>query len=142
MSKVVFVVGLPGSGKSTYINSHIIEDSIFIDDYKANANNHSSSFSDSIHYKELVDNLNAEIECFVIDIDFCDSLARAEAAQVLNSEIPGINIEWIFFENNPNRCRANVIKRNRVSLANDIAAITKYSSLYVIPSGVNQLPVP
>ncbi len=145
MSKLIFVVGLPGSGKSEYVKK-INKDNEFIilDDFKGNAILDKSDFTFSSRYCDLINYLKANKNCIVIDIDFCKIISREEAEIVINGWELGVKMEWMFFENNPKQCIANVQKRAIESERNENSALLKikeYTNKYDIPTGVKVLDV-
>lgn len=91
MCKIILFVGLPGSGKTYYANK--ICDTV-VDD--------------------IVD-LNQLPEQFAIlgitDVNFCDDDILTKAKEILVKKY-GCDIEVIYFENNPDKCRKNVEYRN------------------------------
>jgi len=139
--RVLFVVGLPGSGKTTFIREFQTGGGRCFDDYKARARHDSSHFDQSQHFGELLSALRAGRECLVSDIDFCKADARQEATVLLRREIPDVEIQWRCYENAPDKCRKNVVARARPSLPNDLRAIEKYAPIYTYPDGCQPIPV-
>ncbi len=45
------------------------------------------------------------------DIDFCITESRGEAEHRLHAALPGIKPRWLFFENGPVACKANIRDR-------------------------------
>lgn len=130
---VLLVVGLPGCGKSTYLSRLARDGWTPFDDFKANAHNDSSHFREARHYNALVAALERGLKCAVADIDFCRLEARTEAEQVLREVARGSPLEWAFFENNSERCEANIRRRARPSLAIELRKLQEYSRLYSPP---------
>lgn len=133
MGKVVFVVGLPGCGKSCHLKKLEANGFERFDDFKAEAINDSPQFKHSRHYARLLAALRAGKQCAVADIDFCRTAARTEAQLILKKEVAGLQIEWVFFEKDPDQCRANVRARHRASVETDLAKIDEFLPLYCIP---------
>ena len=110
MLKATLIIGLPGSGK-THLGQSL--SSNFIDDPKEKP----------IPYGENL---------VIADPNFCISRVRDEAIKYIQEY--GYQVECIYFENNPEQCKENVMNRNdgrKVMLTIDY-----YSGLYNIPSGI------
>lgn len=117
----LFIVGLPGSGK-TYLGSKLAEErqAIFIDDPKR------------------FDNVDQNI--VVADPNLCREEVRKNAKEIVESF--GFSVEWLFFENDPAQCKKNAEAR---SLAGDDrkvnGSILLFSKVYFIPNGEKTIPV-
>jgi predicted kinase len=96
MPKVIAIVGLPGSGKS-FLGKQIAREQncLFVDDI-------------NVRTLPLVEENKGNI--VITDVWFCEEKTRTRAAKMLN-EIGYDEIEWIFFENAPDKCRKNVQRR-------------------------------
>ena len=136
-SEVLIVVGLPGCGKTTYIKGLVAKGWSDFDDFKAGAIDNSSAFGKSCRFEALISCLHDDFRCVVADIDFCKTDSRIEAEDVLRMAVPGIKIQWIFFENDTNACEKNIKRRNRKSLIQDLIKLREYSDLYSVPAGAN-----
>lgn len=145
MSKVIFIVGLPGSGKTSHLQELATEmDAPIFDDFKANAINDNRAFAHGRRLSELVDGLTSGRLCVVADIDFCRKAARSEAEYYLRAAIPDIQVEWWCFTNEPDVCRQNILRNagngNRNTEAR-IRQIEKFSPQYEIPRDAKVLKV-
>jgi tRNA uridine 5-carbamoylmethylation protein Kti12 len=97
MSKVWCIVGLPGCGKTHYAsklakssnNAHIIDDIKSISDLPENGK-----------YTDII----------ITDPYFCMDTVRELALTHLTNKYT--SIEWVFFENDPEKCITNVLHRN------------------------------
>jgi predicted kinase len=99
MKTVYFYVGLPGSGKTFYAKQKEKETGgILIDDIK--------------EFLQLQNALSQNDIVVVTDPHLCDYKMRMKAVEVCQKLYWDINIEWIFFENNPEKCLKNVAHRN------------------------------
>jgi hypothetical protein len=140
-SEVVLLVGLPGSGKTTYLSQMLQDGWLIFDDFKALAINDCSKFRSSQGFPKLIRALRDGRRCVVADINFCKTESREEAERDLLAEVPSVSISRRFFENDPFACEANLINRNRQSLQNELRDLQAYSPFYYIPEGSVVLPV-
>jgi hypothetical protein len=131
--KILLVAGLPGSGKSTYLLELERSGWLCFDDFKNLAINNSRRFRHSPLFAPLLTRLREGARCAITDIDFCRAESRAEAADVLRAEIPDLEIDWLYFSNDVADCAANIVRRGRPSLQEDLKQLSKYSACYQIP---------
>ena len=139
-AEIILIAGLPGSGKTTYINAREQEGWSIFDDFKANANNDSSAFRHSRNYEALVTALREGQKCLVTDIDFCKANSRPEAEAALRTQIPDLMLSWLFFENDFHACKANITRRadHRSRM---ICSTPQDCALYQTPIGGQVIPV-
>jgi hypothetical protein len=113
-AKIVFVVGLPGSGKSFYIKKHYKHLPCLQrpDDFMKNAINNELEFTKSRHYKDLCRVLKGNGTFIISDIMLCTESFRSEALEAIDKIRPlkEIAIFWKCFENNPEQCKRNIEK--------------------------------
>jgi hypothetical protein len=131
------VAGLPGCGKTTYLDELRREGWLAFDDFKAGAIDDSSAFDRSRQFEALLAGLRDGRRCVVADIDFCKQESRVEAESVLRAAVPGLEIRWCFFAHDARTCEKNIQRRNRDSLEADTRELRKYSSVYSIPTGAH-----
>ena len=145
MAKVIFIAGLPGSGKSTFVKQNYSKNKYEVyDDYKNKAMNNCSKFEYSQHYKKLIHNLNSGQDCVVADIDFCRAESRDEANRFIKEFSPAAVSQWIFFENNPEACNRLLNYLHETTgknIADKLKMLNRYKALYKIPIGVNPVPI-
>ena len=140
--KLTVIVGLPGAGKSTLVNEMRSSVSgLCCDDFHANALHDSPLVENSRHYHALLEDIRTGLNCVIADIAFCDPKRRANLQQVIEREIPNSRIEWIYFENAPDKCLRNIECHARESLSDDLEALENFQRLYCIPDGVTPIPV-
>jgi hypothetical protein len=136
------VVGLPGSGKSTRVNAMRSSVSgLCCEDFHANAIQDSPLVERSRHYNALLDDIRTGRDCVIADIAFCDPTRTASLQQAIERQISNVRIEWIYFENAPDKCRRNIERRARENVRDDLDALEKFRHLYCIPDGVTPIPV-
>jgi hypothetical protein len=138
---VLMVVGLPGCGKTTYLEELRQDGWSAFDDFKAGAVDDSSMFCKSRSFAALLSSLREGGRCAVADIDFCRSAARTEAESVLRSMVSELQMGWHFFENDERTCEENIKRRNRDSREADLGKLHEYSRVYSIPRGAEVHPV-
>ena len=142
MAKLTIVVGLPGSGKSTYIQRHKSAfTGIAIEDFHKGAFNNSPKVVDSKHFNELIANLNSNKDCIIADIAYCDEQKRCELEIEINKKLNNVEFDWIFFENDPEKCNENIQKRNRANYKEELEKVNLYKSIYIIPNDAKKLDI-
>lgn len=140
--KLTVIVGLLGAGKSTLVKAMRSSVSgLCCEDFHANAIHDSPLVENSRHYNALVEDIRTGRDCVIADIAFCDPQRRANLQQVIDRQTSNCRIEWIYFENAPDKCRCNIERRARERLRDDLDALEKFQRLYRIPDGVTPIPV-
>jgi len=138
-SEVFLIAGLPGCGKTTYLGQLCRDGWLVFDDFKIGTD--ALRFRTSPRFQNVIDALRQNGGCAVADIDFCRTEARDEAEHGLRTEVPGVKLNWLFFENDPVACELNIRNRNRDCFEQEICYLRKYSPAYRIPHGASKLPV-
>ena len=120
--KIFLLVGMPGCGK-TYLGNQLSKelDAVFIDD--VNLNNGIQQVKNAVagHVSPLV----------VADVFLCREKEREAAKKILEDR--GYDIEWIFFENDPEKCLKNVRRRDDGRKVEGL--IRQLTKEYTIPEG-------
>lgn len=134
-TQLVFLGGLPGSGKTTYGNSLEEKGWIFYDDFQARAVEDSPQFRASRYYAELVSQLRAGRRCVVSDIRVIHEEYRRDAAAALRQDVGEVLTELHLFENSPEQCADNVRKaKGGRRMEPRLQAIAFWSEYYSAPS--------
>jgi predicted kinase len=150
MAHLVVVVGLPASGKSTYIKKREGEFAragspvaLVAHDYMKNSLDGTGDLTASRNLEPLRAALAQGRPCIIGDIAFTEAGKRADLMRTL-SDLPMLLVEWVFFENSPERCLRNVEwdavhkGRNRTHRSREIRERTHS---YVVPPGFTPIPV-
>ena len=126
--KIRIIVGLPGSGKTTYANQNPL--GIVFDDPAANVE----------IFSQVKNAIKAGQDITITDIYMADPSVRLTATKTLQSWKKDLEIEWIFFANDPQACIANVERRDdgRIVSAEYIQLASEH---YSIPDNAKVLPV-
>lgn len=125
MTRVVCYVGLPGSGKSYIAREHFM------------ALGDQGCLFDDIQSLDVLPENGEYEEIGITDPNFCFSSVRARADEILSEKYD--NIEWIFFENAPEKCLKNVSWRNDGRKVDKF--ILNVSKEYFIPSNIVPLEI-
>lgn len=119
---VSILIGLPGSGKTTYINQFAPKYNAIFDDIL--------SPEDVIRFKNICIEFGGLI--VIADCNLCNEKNLYVLEHILKNEIGReVKIEKIYFENNPDACRANVARRN--DQRNVEGSIANLSRIYSPP---------
>jgi len=139
-AKVLLIAGLPGSGKTTYLCELRRDGWLVFDNFKSHAIDDCSAFRKSRNFLTLIQALRSGVKCVVADVDFCRTESRAEADSVLRAEVPGIEINWLYFSHDRQASKANIMRRNKPALKRDLMHLKDLSPCYRIPWGADVRP--
>lgn len=121
--KVILLVGLPGSGKTTFArNLYGPRGYVILDDPR-----------DPKEVEDALLRASNAPGVVIADPHLVRRSTRACAARVLQ----GHDVEWVFFENNPDAAEANVLRRTDGRRV-DVRA---FSQMYDVPEGVVVKPI-
>lgn len=120
---LTLVAGLPASGKTTLLAAHSAAGALVLDDLAS------------------LDALPAGPVAWLVvaDVNFCVPSVRAAAEAELLRRYPSAEVEWTFFENDPEACLANAERRD--DGRNVRPDILSLSRRYEIPDGAEVTPV-
>ena len=118
MQEVTFIIGLPGSGKSTLIQhyqSHPFIDYKVYDDWGECIldNKGIVSMNSECRYDELLSELSQNLSCLISCIKFCDTKYLKDFTNHLTQKFPNIKINRVYFENDPIKSEANIRYRDK-----------------------------
>ena len=137
---LVLIAGLPGSGKSYWMQTNTPAAHFFVvDDFMAHAFGEIGRFTYSRWYFPLVFALRAGRDAAISDIAFCDVERRKEAETVMTDAVENLAFRWVFFEHAPDACRLNIERDAREkgrAPEKRLQALEDWSQRYRIPLGV------
>jgi ABC-type oligopeptide transport system ATPase subunit len=131
IEKIKFLVGMPGSGKTT-LGDALVRDAspsgsiVFIDDIGIITKN----------AKEYLSNLQLDgvSQLLISDVYFCLGNIRNSAMKIVQEVFPNIPVEFVYFENSMDKCLINVAKRAEKGDNRKVTGLIKQlSKEYVIP---------
>lgn len=99
--KLIIIIGLPASGKTTYFNELLINDYKFFDDFISN-------FINGELIEEIKKNHN---NICISDPRLCNPNIFIKIMKIIEKYIEKSNISLILFENDKNKCLINAKKR-------------------------------
>ena len=136
MTTLIIVIGLPGSGKTHYLEELKAQKKIvaYYDDYQKKSYGHDSNPMLSRHYGPLLSRLKRGQSMAISDIVYTreDDL-DAVVLSVLHA-LPEIAVELHYFENNPGKAISNITERARANyMEKELAFVKENSPNYVVP---------
>jgi len=119
MQEVIFVIGLPGSGKSTlieYYKSHPFIDYKVYDDWMTwTLDDKENDFDADINYSPLIQDIKQGLNIIIAGIGFCSNEFLHKSEYYLKSQFPDLNIKRIYFENDPVKSELNIRYRDKIN---------------------------
>jgi guanylate kinase len=134
MSKLIMIVGLPCSGKTTYINKYFVDKNyiIFDDMIKEKGNTKEA----------VIEALNKNNNVVVADPYLVMQDIRTAAKHSIQSKVKDVKIFWIYFENNLTKCLKNLERRIKKGDNRKVKEFIKsLSKEYTIPSKVKIITI-
>ncbi|MFA5071335.1 MAG: hypothetical protein WC511_03080 [Candidatus Pacearchaeota archaeon] len=133
MQKVIFIVGLPGSGK-TFLGKRLQDafnsagiKNLFIDD--ASTKDQIKIVLGLMKSGETFKDLAFDNTEFLIITD--PMLCHKQAQEVAKESFHGVTQTWVYFENNPEQCVKNIHGRDERVISP--GWVTHLSQIYHIP---------
>ena len=101
MAKIIFILGLSGSGK-TYLSERLKNET--------GAEVFTNLLADDSGLGALIQSLRDGKDCIIDEVRFCLPAYREQILQSL-SQIAGLDVQWICYENDLETANWNVIHR-------------------------------
>lgn len=136
LGRLFVLVGLPGSGKSTYLQGPFQvdhQDVLVLDDYQAHAVANSPDPQWSRNRRAAIDALRDGQSVIISDIAYCHPAALEQIVDLMKRDMPGIDIELIYFANDPCSAKHNVRLRGRQNVDRELGLIEVLSLDYRPP---------
>nr|WP_279536372.1 AAA family ATPase [Nocardioides ochotonae] len=130
------LVGLPGSGKSTFIDGSFHDeqpDVLVFDDYQSNAIANQPDPQWSRNRSPAIEALRAGQSVLISDVNYCRKPALDRVVSLMRDDVPGIDIELMYFANDPSSAEHNVRLRGRDELQRELKLIEALSKEYLPP---------
>ena len=130
--RVICIIGLPSSGKTTYMNNLLITEVDIFDDVSVG-----KGPSDFMEYLTGCD--GEHVTAMVTDVALCVQATRDDFEYCVKSLHPLAMFKYICFENDPKQCLINAKNRNDGrEVENTIRSMAK---VYTYPEGAEIIPV-
>lgn len=99
--KIIFVIGLPASGKTTFVYNTKLNSDLFVDDP-----------TDIRQVFEVCDKArNKNVNVYIADPKFCVCNILRSAIETLKDKYSDADLEFVYFDNNPQQCVVNAKNR-------------------------------
>lgn len=144
MPKVTFIQGLVASGKS-----HLASELEALGAFKIDDSGFNPTGEWAVHfntnYPAVISKLQEDINCVIVEVYYNQQANRETITQRLNSDVPDVQIEWIFFDNDLEtalwNCFTRYYKGEKNDLVGAIAQNFRMHQFYEIPDEVDKRPI-
>lgn len=141
-TQLVFLGGLPGSGKTCYAKYLERQGWVVYDDFQHHADGNSPRFRASRHYAELLFHLQGRQRCIVADIRVIHDEYRRDAEGAILEDIGNVPTEVHLFANDPIQCAENVRNaRDGRHVTPRLESINSWTNRFSVPRGAVVHPV-
>lgn len=126
--KITLLIGLPGSGKTTYAHSISDCDTVILDDVK---------------YNDIPKDIEAGHLIFT-NPNMCEQSYKDKYIRKIKHLYPVSKTKEIYFENNPELCLENALRREREKTGNSNyieLSVERLAKVYTIPDQAEIIPV-
>jgi hypothetical protein len=97
---------------------------------------------DGRHFDHIANALRSGLSCAVIEIAFCDPKRCAAFEEEIRDAVPGVSVQYIYFEKDLKRANENCRRRND---ERDLEALydlnEQLAAVYTIPPGADVRPI-
>jgi len=139
---LILVGGLPGSGKSKYLERLEAEGWKVFDDFQKRAINNLATFRMSRHYSELVQALREGRPSVVADVRLVTAEYRNDAERTLHADLSDLVIDLRLFELDEAQCAANIKNSpDPRDAPNRLRILGEFAPQHSMPQGAARLPV-
>jgi predicted kinase len=139
---LILLGGLPGSGKSKYLERLETEGWTVFDDFQKRAINNVALFRMSRHYSELVQALREGRPSVVADVRLVTAEYRDDAERTLRADLSGLAIELRLFELDQAQCAENIKNSpDPRDVPNRLRILGEFAPQHSMPQGAVRLPV-
>lgn len=99
--KIIFVIGLPASGKTTFVYNTKLNSDLFVDDP-----------TDIHQVFEVCDKArNENVNVYIADPKLCVCNILRSAIETIKDKYSDADLEFVYFDNNPQQCVVNAKNR-------------------------------
>lgn len=130
MAAVTFILGYSCSGK-TYLADQMVK-TLGVTKFEE------GFLADTARHAQLIGALRNNIDCVVVEIEYCLEQPRQSIVEKLKREVPGVTVRFEFFEANLQKANENCRRANHKGDPEGHIWINTYriGSGYKIPPGV------
>lgn len=146
MAVLTIVGGLPGSGKSKWLEQIQRETptlGVVVPDYKRDSIGHRLEMEFSKQHDDLIRSLREGKDCVIADVVFVCADKRNEIEKIVRREVPDVIITWNVFENNWRQCIRNLVDGDSDDsrCCGRIKLVLDLREMHSVPRGVAPKPV-